>query len=152
MNLKIAEQNRDPSTSKKETETRGKDKKSKKKKSKNRKRRNSSSSSSSDSSDSSESSSGSDSDSSESTSSTGKKWYTSAPNLTYKRTDRIFLLSAFIRKIHLLYNKYLIFSQGYDRLILCRVIGKPLFLFGLLMINKKKPPECTVFEALIKVL
>lgn len=69
LNLKIAEQNRDASTSKKEAEPRGKDKKSKKKKSKNRKRRNSSSTSSSDSSDSSESSSGSDSDSSDSTSS-----------------------------------------------------------------------------------
>lgn len=73
LNLKIAEQNRDPSTSKKEGDPRGKDKKGKKKKSKSRKRRNSSSSSSSDSSDSSDSSSGSDSDSSDSTSSTGKK-------------------------------------------------------------------------------
>lgn len=72
LNLKIAEQNRDASTSKKEAEPRSKDKKNKKKKSKNRKRRNSSSSSSSDSSDSSESTSGSDSDSSDSTSSTGK--------------------------------------------------------------------------------
>ncbi|XP_037034015.1 tetratricopeptide repeat protein 14 homolog isoform X1 [Bradysia coprophila] len=70
LNLKIAEQNRDASTSKKEADPRSKDKKNKKKKSKNRKRRNSSSTSSSDSSDSSESSSGSDSDSSDSTSST----------------------------------------------------------------------------------
>ncbi|KAJ6648453.1 Tetratricopeptide repeat protein 14 like, partial [Pseudolycoriella hygida] len=71
LNLKIAEQNRDASTSKKEAEPRGKDKKSKKKKSKSRKRRNSSSSSSSDTSDSSDSTSGSDSDSSDSTSSSG---------------------------------------------------------------------------------
>lgn len=37
-------------------------------------------------------------------------------------------------------KKYLIFSQGYDRLIMYRVIGETLFLFGLVkIINIYKP-------------
>lgn len=114
LNLKIADQNRDTSTSKKDAEPRGKDKKSKKKKSKNRKRRNSSSSSSSDSSDSSESSSGSDSDSSDSSSSSGKnRTKECAPKLTCSvLTELIFFRKYIISIFELFYtNKFNIFSR-----------------------------------------